>query len=142
VGQRLVQQWDRGGFPSIVARVQDAATRLVEGIPAATRGDFLASFDGLPTGARHAVMGELGSGMKSMVGPAPDDVVKSWAKSPVGKALVAEFGHLAATKVAIIRARLFGAIDRMALEDVEPFVAWLDRIPDAEAKILFRGLAR
>jgi hypothetical protein len=103
--------------------------------------DFEAAFDALPATVHRAIEGDLLAGSEGWVKPATAAEVATW-RSPAGRALVREWGPHAPEAVARATRRFWRIADMLSDEDFAAACDWFSRLPDDEAKIVMRALAK
>ncbi|RUW53741.1 hypothetical protein [Mesorhizobium sp. M8A.F.Ca.ET.021.01.1.1] len=142
-GRRLVSDWDSlGGFRVHLGNVQRSASEIVRSLGGnREQRVFMEHFDRhVPEPARLAVYAEIAAG-SMYVTPATAAEVNSFAATPAGKALVAEWGADAAACVAQLRARAKRIDDGLDEDDAHEFWFWLDEQTPATAAAIFRKMA-
>jgi hypothetical protein len=143
-GRKLVSSWDRmGGFKAHLSNVQNTVGEMVRSMGTVRQQRvFMEHFDrDIPIPARLAVYDEIASGSSMYVTPAPAGEVKLFASTPAGKTLVAEWGPVAAEKVALLRRRAERVTENMAEEDADAMWTWFEGLEPAIAAAIFRKLA-
>jgi hypothetical protein len=108
---------------------------------AGSLADFETGFDALPATVHRAIESDLVAGPEGYVRPASAKEVASW-RSPAGRALLREWGPHAPEKVARATRRFWRIADRLSDADFEAACHWFARLPDDEAKIVLRALAK
>jgi hypothetical protein len=103
--------------------------------------DFEAAFDALPETVHRAVETDLLAGPEGYVRPAPPQAIADW-RSPAGRALVKEWGPHAPEAVARATRRFWRIADMLSDDDFAAACDWFGRLPDDEAKIVMKALAR
>lgn len=143
-GRRLVDEWTKwGGFGPRLGIAQKHAGEIVRAI-GGTREQrvFLENFGrDVPEAARIEVYSELSAGPPTFVTQASPQEVSLFAKTPVGKALVAEWGPNAADHVAVLRfraERLMGAIYE---DEADTFWDWLEGLDSKVVATIFKKMA-
>ncbi len=142
-GRELVAAWG-SAFPANLAAVQDMVLGMVRGVGAGKRGlALMAGFDrDVSERARFHIYDELRQPAPA-ASPASASDMATFAKSSVGRELVAEWGAAAPAQVGRIwaRAKRF----RAALDDdddFESFRQWYDHLPAETVKAILRQLGR
>jgi hypothetical protein len=103
--------------------------------------DFEAAFDALPETVHRAIEGDLLAGPEGYVKPATAAQVAAW-RSAAGRALVREWGPHAPEAVARATRRFWRIADMLSDDDFAAACDWFGRLPDDEAKIVMRALAK
>ena len=138
----LREAWERqGGFEVNLKRAQGTVQAMLDGMEPEEQATFMASFDGLPEGARTAAYAYLAAG-GGHFGSAKDADLKEFAETPEGTELIAEWGSKAARHVATIKGRLRLMREAMDAADWQAAEAWLDGLTAPQAKGIWRALVK
>jgi hypothetical protein len=100
------------------------------------------TFDGLSVDVHQAVENDLMWGPIKDAEPVSQKEVASFAETPVGRDLVAEWGDAAAEKIGQARARFWRIADQLNETDFEAALHWFDSGEPAEQQAIIRGLVR
>lgn len=144
-GQKLVLSWQKfGGFRHHLQVCQNSVGALVRSLGGVREQRvFLEKFSrAVPVEAEVAVLNEIASGKPSFVHPATKDEIASFARTPAGAELVAEWGVWAPELVGILYMRAARLDQAMDDDQAERFWTWFDRLTDAEAKVIFQHMVR
>jgi hypothetical protein len=126
-----------------VNRKQAASTAqaMLDEIEPEDRTGFQASFDALPEGAKTATYSYLPVDGGGSWGAAKEDAMASFASTPEGSQLVAEWGDKAPQRVAIVKGRIGLMLQSMTAADRTKAAAWFDALPSASARAVLKALA-
>jgi hypothetical protein len=139
---KLVGEWeDTHALPEMIRNTQNIVIRIVSEFPDREQRAFMARFDRLPEKAIAAVYRELSLGAPNYVAEASDAAVANFATSPEGAELVREWGHGAARRVGVIKARYARALADMG-SAAPAFRAWFNDLEIDEAKAILKELGR
>lgn len=109
-------------------------------LPASESARLERSFEALPDGVASALLEEL-LASKPSVPWSSDGAVTEFRKMPEGAILADEWGQDTRRNLAIVRARLFRAIDNMDEDEIPAFMGWLEGLSVLAAASIYRKLA-
>lgn len=140
-GRKLVDEWGNW-FAPMLANVHGEVSAIVRDLGGKReQRAFLERFNrSVPKRAEVALMREIATG-KPFAVPATEDDVKAFASTPEGGALVSEWGHTAADKVAVLRARADRLNASMFEDDAGEFWSYVDGLDTKTATAIFRRIA-
>ena len=132
-----------GGIEHHLGQAQGAARVVLDAMPTiSNQAEFEKGVDKLPSRAQTAVYAELALTSGGSVHQASEAELEHFASMPEGAELVQEWRSRAGRNVGIIHDRLNRMLERMSPADGETTWQWLENLPPAQAKAIFRALAR
>lgn len=143
-GRRLAAEWEAiNAFSAKYRAVQDAVRGMVSDFGNVRRERaFAERFDRLlPERVRFEVYRELANGGWTYSEPVDEAGIRKFSETPIGVALVEEWGSAAADNIGRIWARAAGLRARLG-EDWGDFAAWFDGLHETELKSVLRIIAR
>lgn len=128
------------GYQTYMAASRFAADILTQMGPGEARS-LSSSFEALPDSITDPVLFEMFTRA-----PARDLItnadVSLFASTPAGGAMVREWGHEAHDRLGTLRARWVRMRDGMDEGDWDSFEYWIDGLPDAAAKAIYRRMSQ